>query len=374
MTFTAALTVLFLVAWVYQVAVYSYFGYQLLRYPLSKGNGSQDQSAEGVSIIVCAHNERTNLSVLLPILLSQRYAPYEVIVADDASEDGTQQMIAEQQRRHPNLRIVRIEQRPVDMQSKKYALTQAIRSALYDRLLLTDADCRPASDTWLSQMVEPLVGATGFVLGYSPYFKHPGWLNAFIRYETLHTGMLYTAAALAGHPYMSVGRNLAYRRLLFVQQRGFDRHKSVVGGDDDLWVNQAADQHNTTVVLAKSALVYSLPKTDLKSYLRQKIRHLSVGRHYRIRDKLWLGLLSLSTVVVWLVGGLLMFLCNKCMVVATLFLLRWFILAAVFSIACRRLHDPINLRWLPILDFLHVIYYGVVGTLAFSTKHIRWKN
>ena len=378
LTFSILLTglcTIFLVAIAYQCLLYAYLAIHLFRHPVPLATLPADEEEnEGVSIIVCAHNECHNLAVLLPILLRQRFACYEIVVADDCSTDGTDEFLVALSSSHPSLRIVRIEQRPTHTQPKKYALTQAIQAARYDKLLLTDADCQPTSPDWLRLMTGSLQGSTRFVLGYSPYYLQPGWLNRFIRYETLHTGFLYCAAAVAGHPYMGVGRNLAYRKLFFMNRGGFEKHRTVVGGDDDLWINQHATKSNTAVVLNKDSLVYSNPMASWVDYYYQKKRHLHVGQYYRPIDKLWLGLLSLSTIAVWVVGFSLGLLCNKWGGIVTLFLLRWFILATAFSTARRQLHDPINLALLPILDFLHVMYYIVVGTVAFSTKNIRWTN
>ena len=371
----AALYAVFLVALVYQSLLYGYFTIILLRYSSPCPTSTNASSLpEGVSVVVCAHNERTNLEKLLPLLLHQRFAPYEIIVADDSSTDGTQEFLASLSLKHSQVRTIRINERPPGIQSKKYALTEAIRAARYDKLLLTDADCRPASTDWVRLMTAPLQGSHQFVLGYSPYYREISWLNRFIQYETLHTGFLYTAAAVAGRPYMGVGRNLAYRKLFFMDKGGFTGHQTVVGGDDDLWVNQHATSSNTTVMLAADALAYSLPKTSWADYYYQKKRHLHVGQYYHWADQLWLGLLSSSTIALWTSGVVLCVLCNKCEGIVLLFLVRWLILAAAFSAARRQLHHPIKIGLLPILDFLHVMYYIVVGTLAFTTKNIRWTN
>ena len=50
------------------------------------------------------------------------------------------------------------------------------------------------------------------VLGYGAYKKYPGFLNKLIRFETFHTALQYFSYALAGKPYMGVGRNLSYRK------------------------------------------------------------------------------------------------------------------------------------------------------------------
>lgn len=369
------LWILFGGAVAYSVLLYALLARQLYAYaPPAYANKDSSSATEGVTVVVCARNEHHNLAELLPLLFQQQHPNFEVVVADDASTDGTRAFLRAQQQTHPQLTIVPIDRRVLDMQPKKHALQRAIRAARHDRLLLTDADCRPASAHWLSLMSQPLSGRTQVVLGYSPYFRQAGWLNRFIGYETLHTGLLYTGSALGGHPYMGVGRNLAYRKLFFEEGEGFRRHRTVVGGDDDLWVNEHANRVNTRVVLAREALVYSVPETNWKRYYHQKIRHLHASQHYARWDQWWLGMLSLSTVLVWLAGILLLTLSSNWQVIAGLFLLRWLILAAALRTAGRRLHDPIKLALLPILDLLHVIYYIAIGTRAFATTNISWKN
>ncbi len=356
----------------YAGLLYAYLGRHLSRY--RRPDEKLSAFPESSSIIVCARNEHQNLKTLLPLLFQQQHPRFEVVVADDASSDGTGAFLRAQQRIYPQLTVVAIDERPANIQPKKHALQMAIGAARYDRLVLTDADCRPASERWLSRMVQPLRERTQVVLGYSPYLYEPGWLNRFIAYETLHTGLLYLGSALAGRPYMGVGRNLAYRKTFFDQGQQFQKHQTVVGGDDDLWVNEHACGNNTEVALAPEALVYSVPKTSLRSYFHQKTRHLHAGQHYTHWDKLWLGTLSVSTIAAWMAGILLLTLSDYWQAIVGLFLLRWLILAAGLHTAGRRLHNPINLWLLPILDFLHVIYYIVIGTRAFATTNISWKN
>ena len=372
MILNLSLWILFAGAIAYSCLLYAYLGWHLR--PDKQAAKTTTVAPDGSSIIVCARNEHQNLKTLLPLLFQQQHPRFEVVVADDASSDGTRSFLRAQQQIHPQLTVVTIDERPAGIQPKKHALQLAIGAARYDRLVLTDADCRPASSRWLAHLSGPLCGRTQVVLGYSPYLPEPGWLNRFIAYETLHTGLLYLGSALAGRPYMGVGRNLAYRKTFFEQGQRFEMHRTVVGGDDDLWVNAHARRANTEVALAAEALVYSVPKTSLKSYFRQKTRHLHASQHYGRWDKIWLGTLSLSTIVVWMAGILLLIFSNHWQAIVGVFLFRWLILAAGLHTAGRRLHSPINLWRLPILDFLHVIYYIVIGTRAFATTNISWKN
>ncbi len=358
----------------YQIAVYVYLSFKLRGHQETDDLYAPKNEAmpPPVSVIVCAHNEKDNLKVLLPLLYGQRYKNFEIVVVDDVSTDGTLEFLQQEQQQHDHLRTVWIKHRPRHVQSKKFALTMGIKAARHDRLILTDADCRPESEYWLTGMAAPLHAPTEFVLGYSPYLKGKGLLNHFIRFETLHTGFLYMAAALAGRPYMGVGRNLAYRKSYFLKKKGFCRIQQVVGGDDDLYVNRHANLHNTRVCMHKNTLVHSVPKQSWQDLYRQKVRHLSVGKYYKRKDKWWLGLLSLSAVVFWLCFPVLLSGENERYWATGGFLIRWGLLFVVFRTAGRKLNDPMNLMLLPILDVLYVIYYVIIGTKALSTKNTRW--
>ncbi len=80
-----------------------------------------------------------------------------------------------------------------------------IKSAKNDLLLLTDADCYPENDQWISQMVHAYKPQTEVLLAYGPYEKRPGLLNKMIRFDTLHIAMQYLSLALIGKPYMVSG-------------------------------------------------------------------------------------------------------------------------------------------------------------------------
>ncbi len=326
----------------------------------------------GVTVVVCAHNEHDNLLALLPLLTAQTYPLYEVLVMDDRSTDLTDVLLDEMVHLLPNLRTIRIDVEPDHVTPKKYALTIALKKALYPTVLLTDADCRPASDAWLTGMAEPLQHkATEIVLGVSPYERRPGFLNFLIRSETLFTAVQYLSLALAGRPYMGVGRNLLYRREVFFRHKGFYSHMRVWGGDDDLFVNEAATPQNVAVALHPDTFTTSAPKTTWDDWKRQKQRHLNVGKQYKAVDKAWLGLITASQVLTWVLGlavGLYVLywallgqktaLLYPLLLVATaLFVLRFGLFWAIIGRISRRLGNQIRPFAIPLTDLTLAIYY-----------------
>ena len=85
------------------------------------------------------------------------------------------------------------------------------------------------------------------VLGYSGYERGKGWLHKRVSFDNLFTSMRYLGYALAGKPYMGIGRNMAYRKELFYAQKGFSAHLNLQRGDDDLFINRTATAENTRI-------------------------------------------------------------------------------------------------------------------------------
>ena len=257
------------------------------------------QDIPGVSVIVCAKNEADRLIKLIPEILNQRYPNFELILVNDHSSDQTQVVIDEWAKKDPRVRCFTPSKKAKTL-GKKAALSFGISQASHDLLLLTDADCLPASAHWIDLMTAPLRANKSVALGFGGYLKRPGFLNSVIRFETTLTAGLFLGQAIAGQPYMGVGRNLAYRKDFFNAQGGFRSHEHIVSGDDDLLINHGANKKNTAAVLDPMAYTWSLPQTSWRGLFRQKRRHQSAAHFYRTSTKMRLGLYSGSILLFYL--------------------------------------------------------------------------
>lgn len=325
-----------------------------------------------VSIVIAARNPGESLRILIENLYRQHYATFEVILVDDRSDDETRNQLGKIKEEYPALKIVRIEETPSNIDAKKYALTLGIRVAKYDIILLTDADCVPSSPTWISGMASGFTDETEIVIGFSDYEQKPGLLNYFIRFETILTAIQYLGSALLGNPYMGVGRNIAYKKDFFMKEKGFREFQAVVGGDDDLFVNKRATRKNTCVVMGKDFTTISRPKTTLKEFLRQKIRHLSAGKQYRLKDKIILGLFNSAYLGSLLVTLILIIRTPALMWLASFLLVRWVLMMIVIGRWGKLLGYTFRTIGIPLLDILYLIYYIFTGTKALFTKKIKW--
>jgi glycosyltransferase involved in cell wall biosynthesis len=334
----------------------------------------QPGHAPPVSVLVCARNEEQNLRELIPLLLQQNYPTFEVVVVDDRSDDGTYDYLLALAAQEKRLKPVRINHTPEHVDAKKYALTLGVKAAAYDWLLLTDADCRPASGEWIAAMSQYMAPGVQFVLGCSPYQARSGWLNRFIRFEALYTAVQYVGLAGNRLPYMGVGRNLAYRKSFFLQHKGFNGFQKLTGGDDDLLVNRHADAHNTRVCAGPHCRVVSIPKSTWAEFFRQKKRHLMAGKHYRTRHKIILGLLTSSHLVVWAGGMWLLVAGFQAWWVAALLLARTGGFSLLLARTARKFGFETEALFIPVLDFLYLFYYITTAPQALLAKRIAWKN
>ncbi len=341
----------------------------------------ESDPGQGVSVIVCAWNELDNLRELLPMLEDQDYPLYEVLVIDDRSMDGTEEFLADYCRNSSCVRTVRIKKEYDHITTKKYAVTIGQKHALYQTSLMTDADCRPSGSRWISSMMSRMGERKEIVLGFSPYLEEQGLLNWFIRCETFYTAVQYFSFASYGMAYMGVGRNLMYRKELFFRNKGFYTHGNVLGGDDDLFINEVAGRGNTACNLDPDSFMYSVPKRTWREWFVQKRRHLGVGKFYRKRFKLLLGLLAVSHIFTWVVaiGNVAWALLAKdgYLLAGTvvLFGTRWMLQWVILGMVDRRLGTTVGSFFIPLMDFALFLYYMVMGGYNVFRKEqaARWR-
>jgi biofilm PGA synthesis N-glycosyltransferase PgaC len=253
-----------------------------------------DSTLQPVSVVIAARNEEKNLLENVPKIMAQHHPNFEVIIVNDSSWDDTAEVLKALSLSYPQLHVIHIDEEKQHMQGKKFAITLGIKAAKHDIILLTDADCAPASERWISEMTSGLNEQKQLALGFSPYEKEEGWLNRVIRFDTLMIGCQYLGFARSGVPYMGVGRNLAYHKDLFFKIGGFKSHYSLASGDDDLFVNQVANAHNTVAVTAPESQTVSAPKTTWTAWFIQKRRHFSTSGLYKSSHKWMLLMWPLS--------------------------------------------------------------------------------
>jgi cellulose synthase/poly-beta-1,6-N-acetylglucosamine synthase-like glycosyltransferase len=328
-----------------------------------------------VSVIICAKNEAENLKELLPLVLEQNYPSFEVIVVNDSSEDDSDLVLAALKRKYPALYYTTIPKDRKFSHGKKLALTIGVKAANNEHLLMTDADCKPASDQWLQEMVQGFaIPQKEIVLGFGAYEKRKGFVNQLVRYDAFFTAIQYLGFALSGKPYMGVGRNLAYTKALFVNNGGVKKHAHLLSGDDDLFVQDRATRQNTTIVINAAAHTLSKAPTTFGEWSQQKARHLSTNRYYHAGIKTELAFEPLSRQIFLFISAYLIFFNTFALVAIGLFLLRFTVQLVLWRKAAQQLNQG-RIYWsLLIYDCLHpwLLFLAQFGNPKRRNKY-RWK-
>lgn len=317
---------------------------------------SDNHNQLSASVIVVFKNEINDLQSSIQTL-SDITESAQIILMNDFSTDGSLEYVRENAPESFAIHNARI-----DTPGKKQALKEAINASQTDIVVLTDVDCTPASKEWPHILKDRFSEQTDIVLGYSPAIASSGFLNRFIRFETWLTAVQYMSYAVAGMPYMGVGRNLAYRKSL---AEDFQPDTSLASGDDDLFISAKATESNTCICLDPSSFVWTRPKESWSSFFSQKTRHVSTSNHYKWMHKILLGGFAGSQML--LIPGILLLIMMQGITSPLLVLtgmyvsLKWLIVYRLLDLFQEKDLWP----YFPILDLCLSGYYWIMAFLTF---------
>jgi len=317
-------------------------------------NSEKIDGSPSVSLVIALKNESTNLSAHFPHWINQDYPNFEIIFVDDHSTDDSVRII-KQASANANIKIY-----TNHGVGKKEALTTGISVASGAWIITTDADCKPSSVSWISDIINGRQ-QSDVILAYGPYRSEIGFLNKFIRYETWFIAMQYFSLAKIGLPYMGVGRNLAYKREVFLKHGGFADHVHIKSGDDDLFI--AGLSPETKVGVNLDSFTYSIPSTTLTGLIQQKRRHLTTAYSYKFKHQVILISMFLSQLLFYVGVVGLCFLGVNVLFATSLFLIRTIVLWWVAHRKMTLLKEWHLWYWAPVLDILLLAYYCLMGLL-----------
>ncbi len=236
--------------------------------------------------------------ILLDCLTRQEYPRFEIVVVNDRSTDKTPAIIDQFQTIYSDIHRIDILAPDPNMPNKKNALANGIAASHGEILCFTDADCLP-QPRWISDLVSTFDDRTGLVAGYSPYSARKDQhtksplltriLIAFTEYEEFK-GAVWAAGAIGlNRGWLCTGRSLAYRRSVYDEVGGFEKIKQSISGDDDLFLQLVRRETRWKIryVTTPTSFVPTFPPSDFRQFIRQRIRHFSAGKYFRIPMKVF---------------------------------------------------------------------------------------
>jgi len=362
-----AFLVIFGIQFIYYIFILGFFSF-------SKTKAKKNNFNEPVSVIICAKNEAENLIENIPLFLNQSYENFELVLINDNSYDHTLDVIEQFQKENPlKINIVNISPNEQFWGSKKYALTLGIKAASHNHLLFSDADCKPVSINWISEMVNNFDPETDIVLGYGAYQKvEKSFLNKIIRFETLLTAIQYFSYAKIGIPYMGVGRNLGYTKKVFFKVNGFVKHMKIKSGDDNLFINQVATKSNTCICTSKNSFTISKPKSTFSSWFQQKKRQVSTASHYKSIHKVLLGLFNVSQLLFWIIAFILLLIGFQWQIILTLVLTRLTMQYLTIGYAAKKLDETDLVMFFPLYELFLIFIQMFIFIKNLISKPSHW--
>ncbi|MEO7176836.1 MAG: glycosyltransferase [Saprospiraceae bacterium] len=336
----------------------------------SQSSGSKI-SQDGLTILICAKNEADNLAHNLPYILAQDHPKLEVLIINDGSTDNSAAILAQFEEEFVQLKVHFLDPATKINAGKKQALALGLRLATYNSILLTDADCVPNSQQWALKMHQRMLSGNiraSVVLGFAPNIVDDSLLGAFAAFETHLTALQYLGFAAMAQPYMGVGRNMAYTKAWISRDPNLIWKPEIASGDDDLLVQGLATSQNTQIEIDPDTWMYSPAKSDLRSWLRQKSRHLSTAVVYDTKAKSLLSIFPLLQGLSWIAIVIVLFSASLSSFAAVLSF-RWIVLSLALRPSFKRFKFRRGILWIPTFDFSLSLYYlFVAGALALPRK------
>ena len=325
---------------------------------------------------MAARNEAERIALTINDILAQDYPKslIEIIVVDDHSTDGTASIIASYAER--GVKLIQLNEANALNSYKKKALTEAIKLAAGELIIATDADCRMGT-AWVRTIVS-MYEEKGYKLISSPvaFYQEKTF---FEELQTLEFSFLIgLGASTIGNKMPSTcnGANLAYRRDVFHELKGFTGIDDLASGDDELFLHKVAAKYPDGIGFCKSkdAIVFTHAKLSLKEFIRQRKRWASKSTRYKNK---WVVVLGVS---IWLfnlftLGTLFMGFFDS-----DYFLLFWLSMGAKFLVELSFMASVTSffkrkrlLLYLPLLTVAHIIYLIYIGIAGNSGKY-EWKG
>lgn len=368
-SFIFYLFVIFIIAFFIQQAFYWVL---FIRIALFKNN-SIKPGVGGISVVICARNEYESLKGNLHFILEQDYPDFEVVVVNWASDDDSAFLLSNLGDQYPNLKIVEIRENLNFFSGKKFPLSIGIKSAKNEMIIVTDANCRPVSRHWLTLLRSEFTGTTEVLLGYGAYEKRRGLLNKLIRFDTAYIAFRYLSCALAGIPFMGVGRNMGYLKSLFYRNQGFISHYRITSGDDDLFINKVAKRNNTRIILHPDSFTVSESPQTFRQWMIEKKGHLSTARFYRSGHRLLFGAYSLSMFLFYLLFVVLLAMNYNTVLILPLFCLRLIAQIFIFYKCMARLKEKDLIWFVPFFEVAMLVINFMASVSNLFSKSYRWK-
>ena len=320
-----------------------------------------------ISVIIPVRNEELTISKILGDLMAQEYKNFEVIIVNDDSEDETLWMVNTCQVR--NVNIVHNKGK-----GKKAAIASGVAAARGSIIVTTDADCS-ASPSWLKIIrAQFREHKTMFAFGGVRMEGRDTFFDALQSME--FASLIGTGASTAalGFPTMCNGANLAFRKKVFGEVKGYQGNQEIPTGDDEFLMRKVHARYPDGIrfVSHRDAIITTGTQSTVNAFVNQRIRWASKWRYNSSRSTQILAAAVALFQAAFIANWILVF---TPFILQSLFFIavKMILEAAILLQVCRFLQTPWN--WLAFFTLQVVYPFYVIGVAVASFfRSFEWKH
>ena len=224
-----------------------------------------------ISIVITVKNEAEGMNALLDSLLVQE-KPFEIIIVDANSNDGTQDIVNSYSSKHPEIKLIEYDATRGESRNK------GVKHAKGEIIAFTDGGCTTEKN-WLHEIRKNLTETYDIVAGKTI----PRQQNAFTSVSRVE---VYHKNGDASFPTC----NIAYKKALFERIKGFD---SWFKEAEDVDLNYRALDQGANMKYDENMIIYRKGAESFSNFIKKsfwygfgrkelEIRHGSLWSNYDV--------------------------------------------------------------------------------------------
>lgn len=231
-------------------------------------------ASPSMSVIVYADKEiGAYLNQSISVIFSQNYHDYEVIIVNADSSAYVDDIITLLSVKYPKLKSTFIPDTICNVSIRKLAAMLGVKAAEKDVVIFTDANCIPISENWLASMARKFSDETGVVIGYATVdaSSDRAFGRRYRAFDKVEDSVDYLLAASSNHAFRGDRMNIAYRKELFFDNKGFSRTMNMKYGDDDIFIRELSELTKVQPELSEDSIVKEIPVDYAASFVVNKL-------------------------------------------------------------------------------------------------------
>ncbi len=298
-----------------------------------------------------------------------------MIYVDDSSRDNSLKILKSSVK-NKNVRIFSLKETSNETARKKRAVNFGIKNSSGDIIVTTDADCIYSPD-WLLSLLSALDDKVGFISGPVEFINGKTIFSELQQIE--FAGLILAGAGLIEikQPVICNAANIAYRKIIFEDLKGFEDQFHISSGDDGFLMQKIHNdkKYDVRFCLNRKAVVKTKSLDSVSQFYQQRKRWASKSIFYtdkKLIIKLILIFLFYLSLIIQLFLGLLLsniFL----LILITGFFVKSLMEFLILKRGKKLLFHDLKLRYFLLAELLQVPYI-VISSVAGLFGNFIWKE